>query len=179
MARNSDEEAACDSRSTHDRLDVLEITEADVPELTDVMTRAFDDDARKHLGQAKGGPPGYDDGEFFRKWLFGFDVTRGYKAVSDGRAVGGIIVWILPDDRNILGTIFVDPDCQDRGVGAALWEHVEALYPDTTGWRLETPGFALKNHGFYEKCGFRRVEVKPPQDGIPFESWVYQKDRDG
>ncbi|MGD1994471.1 MAG: hypothetical protein PVI59_14855, partial [Anaerolineae bacterium] len=48
------------------------ITEADVPELTAVMTRAFDDDAQKHLGQERGGPPGYDDGEFFRKWLFGY-----------------------------------------------------------------------------------------------------------
>ncbi len=26
-----------------------EITEADVPELTEVMVRAFDDDAKKHL----------------------------------------------------------------------------------------------------------------------------------
>ena len=39
-----------------------QIAEADVPELTGVMTRAFDDDSQKHLGIEKGGPPGYDDG---------------------------------------------------------------------------------------------------------------------
>jgi hypothetical protein len=42
-----------------------EITESNVPELTDVMTRAFNDDAQKHLGKEVGGPEGYDDGEFF------------------------------------------------------------------------------------------------------------------
>jgi len=45
--------------------------------MTQVMTRAFDDDARKHLGAQKGGPEGYDDGEFFRKWLFGYESTVG------------------------------------------------------------------------------------------------------
>ena len=48
------------------------ILESDVPELTRVMTRAFDDDTQYHLGQEKGGPEGYDTGEFFRTWLFPF-----------------------------------------------------------------------------------------------------------
>ena len=39
-----------------------EITEPGVPELTRVMPRAFDDDARRHLGRDRGGPDGYDDG---------------------------------------------------------------------------------------------------------------------
>ena len=42
-----------------------EITEDDISELTGVMTRAFDDDAQKHLGQERGGPEGYDNGDFF------------------------------------------------------------------------------------------------------------------
>jgi hypothetical protein len=49
--------------------------EGDIPELTRVMTRAFDDDAQKHLGIEKGGPPGYDDGEFFRKWMLGLSIA--------------------------------------------------------------------------------------------------------
>ena len=31
-----------------------EIVEADIPALTEVMTRAFDDDSQKHLGKEKG-----------------------------------------------------------------------------------------------------------------------------
>jgi GNAT superfamily N-acetyltransferase len=138
-----------------------QIVEADVPELTEVMTRAFDDDSQKHLGIEKGGPPGYDDGEFFRKWLFGYEQTVGYKVLLDGTLVGGLIVWDMEDGNNYLGTIFVDPAYQDRGVGTRAWQFVEETYPHATSWSLGTPIWATKNHHFYEhKCGFRRVAVE-------------------
>ena len=152
-----------------------EITEEDVPELTRVMTRAFDDDAQKHLGVEKGGPEGYDNGEFFREWLFPYPESKGYKIVLEGRIVGGFIVWVLEHGRNSLGTIFVAPDCQDRGIGTRAWEFIEASYPDARSWRLGTPSYAIKNHHFYEhKCGFRKVreEEAPEHPGLSF---VYEK----
>jgi GNAT superfamily N-acetyltransferase len=152
------------------------VTEDDIPELTRVMTRAFDDDAQKHLGQERGGPPGYDTGDFFREWLFGYDETDGYKVLRAGQVIGGIIVWILPDGHNVLGTIFVDPDAQDQGVGARIWQFVEARYPETKSWRLVTPRWATKNHHFYAaKCGFTRVESDPIV-GAPEGDFVYRKD---
>jgi GNAT superfamily N-acetyltransferase len=151
------------------------ITEADIPELTRVMTRAFDDDSRKHLGKEKGGPDGYDNGDFFRKWLFGFKETDGYKVVLDRTAIGGIIVWILPDGDNIVGTIFIDPDYQDRGVGSTAWKFIESKYPQTKTWRLTTPKFATKNHFFYKtKCGFTRV-ASDRILGKPADQYVYRK----
>jgi GNAT superfamily N-acetyltransferase len=146
------------------------ITEADIPELTRVMTRAFDDDSRKHLGKEKGGPEGYDNGDFFRKWLFGQTVTEGFKVMADGAVIGGFIVWILPTGHNILGTIFIDPDFQDRGVGRETWKFIEEKYPQTKSWRLTTPKFAKKNHYFYnEKCEFTRVP------GGPADEYQYRK----
>jgi GNAT superfamily N-acetyltransferase len=135
------------------------ITEQDIPEPSRVMTRAFDDDARRHMGTERGGPPGYDNGDFFRRWLFGCKETDGWKVMADGTAVGGIIVWILPHGDNILGTIFIDPDFQDRGIGSAAWKFIEESYPQTRSRRLTTPKQAVKNHFFCEtKCGFRRVK---------------------
>ena len=60
------------------------------------MTRAFDDDSQKHLGIEKGGPPGYDDGEFYRKWLFGYEQSIGYKTItftSASAALPGSRLW--------------------------------------------------------------------------------------
>jgi GNAT superfamily N-acetyltransferase len=125
------------------------------------MKRAFDDDAQKHLGQESGGPPGYDDGEFFRTWLFPYEESVGYKILFRKSIIGGIIVWILPDGHNILGTIFVDPVSQDMGVGQESWRFIEASYPETKSWRLGTPEWATKNHHFYVKCGFEAVEEDP------------------
>ncbi len=152
-----------------------EIIESDILALTSVMTRAFDDDAQKHQGVEQGGPEGYDNGDFFRKWLFGYRESLGYKIISGGEVIGGIIVWILPEGHNILGTVFVEPDMQDRGVGEAIWRFIEDTYPETLSWRLATPTWATKNHHFYTKCGFSKVESDPL---IPMEEGItiYRKD---
>jgi GNAT superfamily N-acetyltransferase len=150
----------------------IEMTEADIPALTAVMTRAFDNDAQKHQGRARGGPPGYDDGGFFREWVLGYEESVGYKVLLDDALVGCVIVWNMPDGHNFLGTVFVDPAYQDRGLGTRIWQWVETAYPDTKSWRLETPCWATKNHYFYEhKCGFDRV-------GEEGDSYQYRKDMD-
>lgn len=150
-----------------------EITEADIPELTAVITRAFDDDAQKHLGQARGGPDGYDNGDFFRRWLFGHSESQGRKIIAEGKVIGGYIVWIYQHGHNLLGTIFVDPTYQNRGVAKQIWEFIEARYPETKDWTLETPVWAIKNHYFYEtRCGFRKIEIRG-------DAVVYRKDMTG
>ncbi|MCP4403671.1 MAG: GNAT family N-acetyltransferase [bacterium] len=153
-----------------------EITENDISELIEVMTRAFDDDTKRHLGEEKGGPEGYDDGEFFRKWLFGYEWTIGYKALTDNKIIGAIIVWIFDSGENYLGAIFVEPDYQNRGVGKQIWDFIESTYPNTKSWQLETPSFAISNHSFYEKCGFKKVGTKPHEVEMPGESWAYRKE---
>jgi GNAT superfamily N-acetyltransferase len=153
----------------------LVMEESDIPDVTPVMKRAFDDDARKHLGKETGGPPGYDNGDFFRTWLLPYDESVGYKIMAGENIVGGIIVWILPEGHNILGTIFVDPEFQDIGIGQRTWEFIEGTYPDTKSWRLGTPTWATKNHHFYVKCGFERVETDPlipPEDDMT----IYRKE---
>ena len=135
------------------------INETDIPDLTSVMTRAFDEDAQKHLGVDRGGPEGYDNGDFFRKWLFGYEESEGYKMLLGEKIVGGVVVWNYAHGKNVLGTIFVDPVHQDRGIGTQAWQFVEAAYPDARQWTLGTPIWAVKNHHFYEKCGFQRVET--------------------
>jgi GNAT superfamily N-acetyltransferase len=151
------------------------MSEDDIPAITPVMREAFDDDARKHLGIEKGGPPGYDNGDFFRQWLLPYEESVGYMIYSSENLIGGIIVWILPEGHNILGTIFVDPDWQDQGIGQKVWAFIETTYPDTLSWRLATPTWATKNHIFYEKCGFSQVDEDPL---IPCEedSLIYRKE---
>jgi GNAT superfamily N-acetyltransferase len=62
-----------------------------------------------------------------------------YKIVAEGDTGGGIIVWIYKHGRNVLGTIFVDPSYQDRGIGTLAWRLIEETYPDTRSWTLGTP----------------------------------------
>lgn len=161
--------------SSEVELGFVKIAEEDIPPLAAVMKRAFDDDAQKHLGKESGGPPGYDNGDFFRTWLLPYEESVGFKVMMEDRPIGAIIVWILPEGHNILGTIFIDPAFQDRGVGSQTWAFIEESFPETRSWRLATPTWATKNHHFYTKCGFSKVDSDPL---IPDEEdqTIYRKD---
>jgi GNAT superfamily N-acetyltransferase len=154
-------------------LRIVPLEPSDIDELTVVMTRSFDDDAKRHLGVERAGPPGYDTGEFLRR--HGLDPrASAFEALLDGRPVGAIIVFPRGDGHNVLGCMFTDPEVQRRGIGSALFRHVEAQYP-ARSWTLETPGFAKSNHRFYaEKCGFRKVDERDDPGGVG-AMFVFQK----
>lgn len=158
------------------RIMIAPIRPDDVEELTAVMTRAFDDDAMRHLGEEKGGPDGYDDGSFIRHWCL-HRAARCYVAREDGAIVGAINVFPEADDSgaSVLGCIFIEPAKQRHGLGLALWRHAASAHPSRR-WRLETPAWALSNHSFYEKsCGFHKSGETQPED--PRENqFIYVRD---
>lgn len=152
------------------------ISDADVEELAPIMKRAFDEDSIRHLGEI-GGPPGYDNGDFIRKWY----LTSGadaYKILLDDRIIGGFCVFANRGAR-FLGNIFLDTDCQDKGIGSQVWRDIEKRYPDTKKWRTETPGFSKRNHNFYvNKCGFKVVKIEHPKDDRE-SSYCFEKEMKG
>ncbi|TJZ77347.1 GNAT family N-acetyltransferase [Chitiniphilus eburneus] len=132
------------------------MTEADIPALISPMTRAFDDDARRFLGQQRGGPDGYDDGSFLRRYGLRDHASSPYTIMVNGSPVGAFIVYWRRHGESVLGNLFLDPSVQDRGIGLETWRYIESQFP-SRAWRLETPSWAVRNHYFYEKCGFRRI----------------------
>lgn len=140
------------------------ILPSDVELLSPLMKAAFDADSMLHLGRP-GGPEGYDDGSFLRKYALSPQATS-YTISRDGVLIGGIILWIHPDTgENFLGNIFIAPTEENRGVGTLVWEFVEKQFPDTLVWRTETPIFSHRNHHFYvNKCGFHVVKIENPKD---------------
>lgn len=152
----------------------IKMTSEDVDEMTGVMKRAFDEDTRRFLGRETGGPLGYDNGEFIRKWYLESDADA-YKVVRDNKIIGGMNVFRNGSHAYFLGNMFVDPDCQDQGVGTAIWNFIESQYPDATKWATETPGFSKRNHHFYvNKCGFHVVRIDNPKDAEE-ESYILEK----
>lgn len=155
-------------------IELKKITKEDLPELTQAMTRAFDDDTQRYLGKEKGGPPGYDDGEFFKKWLFGYDECEGYKILVDDAIVGGLLVWIRKDGNYTWGNVFVDPAWQNKGVCRRAWKIIESLYPDAKSWTLGTPSYSKKNHRVYEKLGFVKIREEQTAEHSG-TSFIYRK----
>ncbi|MDE6015801.1 MAG: GNAT family N-acetyltransferase [Acetatifactor sp.] len=86
--------------------------------------------------------------------------SMAYKALVDGKMVGGAIVVINSDTQyNHLAFLFVKYGTQSKGIGKAIWDEIEKLYPQTKVWETCTPYFEKRNIHFYvNKCGFHIVE---------------------
>lgn len=149
--------------------------EADIEVLTPIMKRAFDEDTQRHLNEPSGGPEGYNNGEFLRKYAL-HESSDAFKISKDGQPIGSIIVWIRKDNVNFLGNLFIDPVIQDRGIGLTIWRFIESKYPETIKWCTETAGFSKRNHNFYvNKCGFKIVRIENPKDKYK-ESYYMEKE---
>ncbi|ERJ13227.1 GNAT family N-acetyltransferase [Haloplasma contractile] len=149
------------------------MTEQDIELLSPIMTRAFDEDTKIHLGKDKGGPPGYDNGEFLRKWGLHAD-SSAFNIYYKGNLIGAITLWIKDDGNNYLGNIFLDPEFENKGIGTEIWKLVEKNYSNTKKWITDTPGFSKRNHNYYiNKCGFKLVEIK---DQGGFDLYILEKE---
>jgi hypothetical protein len=136
--------------------------EEDVELFAPIMKRAFDEDAKRHLNKPEGGPPGYDNGDFLRRFALDKN-SRAHKVFKDSNPIGMFIVWINENNENFLGNMFVDSENQDKGLGTIIWKFIESEYPDTIVWRTETPGSSKRNHHFYvNKCGFKIIRIDKP-----------------
>lgn len=138
--------------------------ESNIEYLLPIMKRSFDYDTKIHLGKEAGGPPGYDDGTFLRRWAFDKAATS-YCIYYGNILIGGVILWINEDNNNYLGTLFIDVKYEDKGIGTKVWSKIENMYPRTRVWNTETPIFSRRNHNFYvNKCGFHIVKINNPKD---------------
>ena len=126
----------------------------DAETLAEVQTRTFDDDARQHGRGERGGPPGYDSTDWQTRMM---REAAYYKILDDEKIVGGAIIFDKGSDHIYLGRIYIDPDYQNRRIGAEAMRLIEACYPAARRWTLETPQWALRNQHFYERQGYIKV----------------------
>ncbi|BBF42896.1 hypothetical protein lbkm_1581 [Lachnospiraceae bacterium KM106-2] len=158
-----------------EKIMLKQLLKEDITTLTPIMKEAFDRDYQLHFHKGAGGPEGYDDGSFLRRWALNKNATSYTVRVKDV-IIGAVILWINERTKeNMLGCIFLDVSYQDGGYGKQVWDKIEQTYPDTLMWRTETPGFSRRNHYFYVmKCGFHIVRIENPKD-IVEANYIFEK----
>lgn len=92
-----------------------------------------------------------------------------YKAVADGKMLGGAIVVIdEKTNHNHLDFLYVKYGIQSKGIGQKIWNEIEKIYPETKVWETFTPYFEKRNVHFYiNRLGFRVVEFFNPHHKDP------------
>lgn len=135
----------------------------DYPALAGTSRRAFDHDVN-FGAPGPGGPPGYDSLEWHRQ---AFTWGRVFRLVEAARIVGGAIVIERAGRQYELGRIWLEPSAQGRGLGAAAVLALEAMFPHSRSWVLETPCWNHRTRRFYRNLGYREVGRTP--DEVHFE----------
>jgi len=88
-----------------------------------------------------------------------------YKILYDGTVIGDIIVRDSGNGDYFLGCICVIPDYENKGIGQLAMRFIDASFPDSKHWSLETPSDKLRNHYFYKKHGYE-ITKEYDVDGV-------------
>ncbi len=147
------------------RITKAKLSDADT--LAKVSECAFHSDAL-YGGPIEGGPKGYNSAGWQRKMMALGDY---YKIIQENQIIGGIIVFRERPREYEVGRIFLDPEFQNRGIGAQVFELLWQKYPLVKRWTLDTPAWYERNRHFYKKVGF--VEIGEDGQGcVHFERCI-------
>jgi ribosomal protein S18 acetylase RimI-like enzyme len=132
----------------------------DAEQLTAIMKRTFDEEARRWLGALDSPvvdyniqPPGYDSIHTTRYMI---EELTYYSILVEEQLIGGIILTLTGNRFGRIDRIFIDPAFQRKGLGSEVIRLVEKAHPSVTTWDLETSPRQKGNLHFYEKLGFER-----------------------
>ena len=121
------------------------------------------------------------DANIIKSWTenINYDHIFPILAFADDRIVGGMILFDLqkygqPSGHWNLGRMWVDSRFHNQGIGQEAIRQMFERYPEAVCWRLETPEWAIRNHHFYEKAGFRLKDktVVDPKTG--WADFIYE-----
>ncbi len=95
--------------------------------------------------------------------------AESYNIICNGEIVGGAVLKINPVTKiNELQLLYIKLGNHSKGLGAAAWQAIEKLHPETKIWETFTPYFEKRNIHFYvNRCGFKIIEFYGPQHPLP------------
>lgn len=143
----------------------------DIPILTPIMKASFDEDTRMYTTLLEDGPCGYDTGELLKKFL-ALNNADSRIILCNGKIIGEYTVS-EKDAEYTLEMLFIDPNYVSKGIGFIVWKEIEKEYNKAETWLVETPDYSIRNHRFYEKCGFMKFRNVTYSDGA--KSFIFMK----
>ncbi|MGF1724276.1 GNAT family N-acetyltransferase [Photobacterium nomapromontoriensis] len=97
--------------------------------------------------------------------------------ILHGGVLAGGVCMVFDGEQSVdikylyLGTAF-----QDKHIGSSVIGLIEAHYEQANHWSLLTPSKAYRNHHFYEKFGFVKINEFQPDPTDDFSVFEYVKE---
>ncbi|WP_025025953.1 GNAT family N-acetyltransferase [Caldalkalibacillus mannanilyticus] len=128
------------------------VTEDDVEEIRDLMVEVEEDETARW----------FDNGE--RPYIPGFHSVdmqkyhmwdhKYFKIMADGSLAGVILVSSTGREHARIDRFYMHPQFQGKGIGYQVIDLIEKAFPEVKLWTLDTTQKSVRNHYFYEKCGY-------------------------
>jgi GNAT superfamily N-acetyltransferase len=114
----------------------------------------LDDNQNKPEGVSLEMPPGCDSLQWNTRRI---EENEVYKIMVENVLVGGFIIFEKKKNDKVIGRVWIEPEYQNKGIGRMAFENLFTLSTVNTSWYLETPEWAVRNHHFYERLGFKKI----------------------
>ncbi|GAK50208.1 hypothetical protein CLOSPO_02774 [Candidatus Moduliflexus flocculans] len=96
-----------------------------------------------------------------------------YKIIAQDQIIGDIIIRPIGEGRYYIRVISIKPEYQGKGIGKKAMQFIESEITDAKEWELITPFKSYRNHHFYEKLGFQKIDQYKHSDVLTM--FVYKK----
>lgn len=129
------------------KIEFMKATEKDAEKFVEIQDKSFYADYMKY-----GYCPGY--GKTVQSLAESIKKNMSFKIMADGKVVGKVSAKENERNECHLDCLCIIPEYENRGIGQVTVAFIEKQFPNAVKWSLETPADKLRNHYFYEKCGY-------------------------
>lgn len=147
-------------------VDIMKASFEDIDKLIEVQNASFYDDFILY-----GECPAYNESKQAMEGYIKNAIV--YKILWDNEIIGDVIVRKKENGLYFLRVISVIPGYQNFGVGTKALQFIEKDISDAQEWELITPFKSYRNHHFYEKMGYVKVNEYVQSDVL--NMFVYKK----
>lgn len=122
----------------------------DIKALIEVQNKSFYEDFKKY-----GECPAYNESEEKMEHYISHYFV--YVMEFDDKVVGDVIIIAKESRKYYLRVIAVDPSYHNKGFGQKAIQYIETQHLEPRCWELITPFESYRNHYFYEKMGYIKI----------------------
>lgn len=133
------------------KIEFVRASEKDAKKFVEIQDKAFNSDYIKY-----GVCPGY--GRNIESIAESMKSNITFKIVIDGEVIGKVSANKNEYDECHLDCLCIIPEYENKGIGQKAVAFIEKQFNDAKKWLLETPLDKLRNHYFYQKCGYTIID---------------------
>jgi len=144
------------------------VSKNDLEIVKNIAVKAFKADLEKYGSM----PPGIEGIQWHEEKI---NDGNYYKILFDDQIVGAMKIYDKDNGHFHLGALFIDPIFQNQGVGSEAMYFLNKTFNQAGRWTLDTPYKNYRNHYFYEKHGFKKIDEFKPESDKAFTLYLYEK----